>query len=116
MFELVVKRIQIFLEAVPGISEIAYLVNDNPAVVRGWELAKAAAPRLGVKIRRFDVNPRQPADLEKAIATSANQGLGGMVVPADNPFVEQRDLIGAVAARTGRRGWRPIPNWWRRGR
>jgi len=89
--EVVGKRIELLLEAVPGISEIGYLVRaDNPAGVQGWEVAKAAAARLGVKLRRFDVNPYQPADLERAIATVANRRVGAMVVPADQPFLEQR--------------------------
>ena len=88
------------LEAVPGISEIGYLMRaDNPAVTQGWEVAKAAAARLGVKLRRFDVNPYQPADLERAIASGANRRVGAMVVPSDQPLCEQRRLIGALAAK-----------------
>ena len=98
--EVIGKRIEILREAIPGVSEIGYLVRaDNPAGVQGWEVAKAAAPRLGVKLRRFDVNPYQPADLERAIATLANQRVGAMLVPADQPFFEQRGLIGAIAAK-----------------
>jgi ABC-type uncharacterized transport system substrate-binding protein len=70
---------------------------DNPGGVQNWEMANAAASRLGVKIRRFDVKPYQPADLERAVATIANQRLGAMLVPADQSFYQQRDLIGALA-------------------
>src|SRR5882724_1145148 len=98
--EIVVKRVELLLEAVPGISEIGYLVRaDNPGTVQAWEVAKAAAAKLGVKLRRFDVNPFQPADLERAIATVANQRLGAMLVPADQSFYDQRRLIGVVAAK-----------------
>ena len=98
--DVVGKRIQIFLEAVPGISEIGYLVRlDNPGGVQGWEVANAAASRLGVKLRRFDVKPYQPADLERAVATISNQRLGAMLVSADQSFYQQRDLIGALAAK-----------------
>jgi putative ABC transport system substrate-binding protein len=96
--EIVVKRVELLLEAVPGISEIGYLVRaDNPGTVQAWEVAKAAAAKLGVKLRRFDVNPFQPVDLERAIAMVANQRLGAMLVPADQSFYDQRSLIGALA-------------------
>ena len=98
--EVTLKRIEILLGAVPRISDIGYLVRpDNLAGVHGWEMAKAAAPRLGVKLRRFDVNPFQPADLERAISTVSNQRVGAMWVPGDQPFFEQRRLIGALAAK-----------------
>ena len=97
--EVRLKAIQTFLEAVAGISEIGYLVRpDNAVVVQGWQTAvKAVTPRLGVKLRRFDVS--QPGELEKAIATMARERIGGMVVPADDRFTAQRDLIGALAAK-----------------
>jgi putative tryptophan/tyrosine transport system substrate-binding protein len=96
--EIRAKAIQTFLEAVPGISEIGYLVRpDNPGVVQVWREANAMAPQLGVKLRRFDV--RQPAELEKAIATMAQKGIGGMVVAGDNRFTAQRGQIAALAAR-----------------
>jgi len=92
------KAIQTFLEAVPGISEIGYLVRpDNPSVVQGWQVVNAVAPRLGVKLRRFDVT--QPAELETAIATMARERIGAMVVPSDDRLTAQRDLIGALAAK-----------------
>jgi putative ABC transport system substrate-binding protein len=92
------KLIQTFLEAVPGISEIGYLVRpDNPVVVQGWHAAKTAASGLGVKLRRFDVN--QPAELEAAIATMARERIGAMLVPPDDRFTSQRSLIGALAAK-----------------
>jgi ABC-type uncharacterized transport system substrate-binding protein len=98
--EVVVKRIEMLLEAVPGISEIGYLLRANsPAAAQAWGVAGAAAAKLGVKLRRFDVNPFQSADLEKAIATVANQRLGAMLVSADQPFYDQRSLIGALAAK-----------------
>jgi putative tryptophan/tyrosine transport system substrate-binding protein len=98
LIEVPAKAIQTFLEAVPGISEIGYLVRpDNPSVVQGWQAVNAVAPRLGVKLRRFDVS--QPDELERAIATMARERIGGMVVPADDRFTAQRDLIGALAAK-----------------
>jgi putative tryptophan/tyrosine transport system substrate-binding protein len=93
-----VKAIQTFLEAVPGISEIGYLVPpNNPAVRQSWQAVNAVAPRLGVKMRRFDVS--QPAELETVIATAARERIGGLVVPGDERFVSQRGLIGALAAK-----------------
>jgi putative ABC transport system substrate-binding protein len=98
LIEVRAKGIQTFLEAVPGISEIGYLVRpDNPTVVQGWQAVQAVIPRLGVKLRRFDAS--QPAELERAIATMARERIGGMVVPADDRFTSQRGLIGALAAK-----------------
>jgi putative ABC transport system substrate-binding protein len=89
------RAIQTLLEAVPGILEIGYLVKpDNPGVVQGWQEVQVVAPRLGVKLRRFDVSQR--ADLERAIAMMARERIGAMVVPADALFASHRSLIGAL--------------------
>ena len=93
-----VKAIQIFLEAVPGISEIAYLViPDNPASVRGWQTTQVETVKLGVKLRRFDAT--QPAEVERAIATMARERIGALVVAADDRYTVQRGLIGTLAAK-----------------
>jgi len=98
MLEVRARAIQTLLEAVPGISEIGYLVRpDNPAVVQGWQAVKALPLRPGVRLRRFDVS--QAADLERAIAMMARERIGAMVVPADQHFISQRGLIGALAAK-----------------
>ena len=92
------KAIQIFLEAVPGISEIGYfVVPDNPAQVRGLQAIQVEALKLGVKLRRFDAT--QPGEMERAIATIARERIGAMVVPGDDRYAEQRGLIGTVAAK-----------------
>src|SRR5262245_57008367 len=92
------KAIQTFLEAVPGISKIGFLVRpDNPSGVRGWETIKAVPLGPGVSLRRFDVS--QSTDLERVIATMARERIGAMVVSADQHFTSQRVLIGALAAR-----------------
>jgi putative ABC transport system substrate-binding protein len=97
------KTIQTFLEAVPGISEIGYLVPpDNPAAVQGWQAVQVVTPSLGVKLRRFDVS--QPAELEKAIATMARERIGAMMVPADGRYDLHRGLIGTLAAKN-RQPW-----------
>jgi len=93
-----VKAIQIFLEAVPGISEIGFLViPDNPASVRGWQATQVETVKLGVKLRRFDAT--QPGEVERAIATMARERIGAMVVPAFDRYTVQRGLIGTLAAK-----------------
>src|SRR5215470_837479 len=69
----------------------------HPAVVQGWQTNNALAPRLGVKLRRFHVSV--PDGLETAIATMAQERVGGMTVPADDRLNAQRGLIGALAAK-----------------
>jgi len=96
--EMRAKAIQTFLEAVPGISNIGYLVApDNPASVRGWEAGQVVTAPRGVKLRRFDAT--QPREVEKAIATMARERIGAMVVPPEGRFVTQRGLIGTLAAK-----------------
>ena len=90
--------IQIFLEAVPGISEIGYLVLPNsPANVRAWQRAQVEALKLGVKLRRFDAT--QLAEVERAIATMARDRIKAMMVPPDDRFSDQRGPIGTLAAK-----------------
>jgi putative tryptophan/tyrosine transport system substrate-binding protein len=59
--DVVGKRIQIFLEAVPGISEIGVLVRlDNPGGVQNWEMANAAGinrPTCGFTSNRRSFTP-----------------------------------------------------------
>ena len=110
-----VKAIQIFLEAVPGISEIGYLViPGSPANVRAFQAAQVEVLKLGVKLRRFDAT--QPGEVERAIAAMARERVGAMMVPPDDRFASQRGQIGSLAAKHRLRGWRAIPTSSKRGR
>ena len=70
--ELAAKQLQLLKEMVPAISRITVLTTTaTDSGPRAWAVARAAAARLGLVLRRFDVNV--PDDVERALASMIKQ-------------------------------------------
>jgi putative ABC transport system substrate-binding protein len=96
--ELLVKRIEILREAVPGLTRIGYLHNmSNPVAPRQWELLTKAAPTLGVHFQLLDV--RKVDDIEPAFATAVTQRAQALVVGNDTVTHANRRHLVELAAR-----------------
>jgi ABC-type uncharacterized transport system substrate-binding protein len=96
--ELLVKRVEILREAVPGLTRIGYLHNmGNPIAPRQWEELKAAAPSLGIEFRLLDV--RKLDDLEPAFATATAERVHALVVGNDTVTHANRRHFVELAAR-----------------
>ena len=82
------KRLELLKETVLGLSRVAVFWNPhNPAygpILKGLE---AAAPALGVELRRVEV--RVPEDFERAFQDATRQRAGALIVPGD-PLVTNR--------------------------
>jgi putative ABC transport system substrate-binding protein len=82
------KRLELLKETVLGLSRVAVFWNPhNPAygpILKGLE---AAAPALGVELRRVEV--RVPEDFERAFQDAMRQRAGALIVPGD-PLVTNR--------------------------
>jgi len=91
--ELVPKRMQVFKEAIPGLSRMALLVNASvPEGARRYiEIAQTAARPLGVTLQPVEI--RTAADIERAFAMTTQGRLQGMCLTSDGLiYVEQRRL------------------------
>jgi putative ABC transport system substrate-binding protein len=99
--ELLVKRIEILREAVPGLTRIAFLHNlANPTAPRQWEELKTAAPTLGIELRLLDVRDvRNVEDMERVFATAVAQRVHALVVGNDTVTQMNRRLVVELAAR-----------------
>jgi putative tryptophan/tyrosine transport system substrate-binding protein len=96
--ELLGKRLGLLHELVPA-STIAFLVNrTNPAFSESLikSLTELAMARLGVKLLVLDTST--PGDIDRAFATMAAEGVGGLFLGDDVFFNAQREQLVALAA------------------
>jgi putative tryptophan/tyrosine transport system substrate-binding protein len=92
--ELAGKRLELLREVIPGLRNLAVLVNMANAPAGSAELAavEAAARTLDVEITALKV--RTPAEIEPALKT-LNGRAGAVYVVQDPLFIANRDLISA---------------------
>jgi len=70
--ELTAKQLQLLKEMIPGVSRISVITATAwDAGLRAWGAAQVAAPRLGLMLRRVDVNV--PDDIEQAFTSMSRQ-------------------------------------------
>ena len=97
--ELEVKNLELLKEAVPSLSRVAVLWNpDNPVWSPAMRELKAAAPALGFKL--YPVAARDPAELEKALASAVSQRARGLLVVRDMLFIHHGKRIVELAAKS----------------
>jgi len=79
---LTAKRLELFKEAVPNLTEIAFLVNPvYPGVREGLTQTEVAGRALGVRIRAFEV--RDAAEVDSAFAAILRVRPDGLLVMPD---------------------------------
>jgi putative ABC transport system substrate-binding protein len=84
------RRLELLMEAVPGVSRVAVLLNRaSPAAVAQLHETQGAAPALGVEL--LILEPHHPDELEGAFAAMRQAGAGALLVLPD-PFFLQRHL------------------------
>jgi len=94
--ELTAKQLETLRQLVPHISRVAVLWNAaNPAKVGDWQVLRASAPKLGIKLESSEV--RHPPDLSDTFATIRRQHPDAMLILADPLTVSSRDAIVAFA-------------------
>jgi putative ABC transport system substrate-binding protein len=72
------KRLQALKEAVPGMSRVGYLCNCPSRQLGEDAISSADARNVGVQIQYVHVG--DPTGLARALASTANAGIGGLVV------------------------------------
>ena len=91
------KRLEMLRELLPGAKRIALIWNPaTPASVKSKQAAEATALRLGLSVVWFEA--RNPAELQKTLATIPADGLDAMMLLADPVLGFQRPQILAAAA------------------
>jgi putative tryptophan/tyrosine transport system substrate-binding protein len=91
------KRLALFKEAVPRLSQVTLLANPTSATTRRFvEEYRAAAGSLGLTLQ--EVQASKPDDLQAAIAAITE---GGLVVVPDNMLFNERKRIAELALSHG---------------
>jgi putative ABC transport system substrate-binding protein len=96
--ELVMKRVELVKEMVPGIRRIAGLNNlSNPVGKYEWEATKAAALSLGIEPHVLDV--RSSKDLARALDAEIIQRADALLVAIDGVTQAYQSIILDLAAK-----------------
>jgi putative ABC transport system substrate-binding protein len=95
---LVAKRLELLHELVPAANSIAYLADQERAVLDETEIRelRAAARTLGVEL--LVLNARDPSEFEAAFATLAREKAGALLVSGYQFFGLFTDQLVALAA------------------
>jgi putative tryptophan/tyrosine transport system substrate-binding protein len=98
--ELSGKRVEVFKEAVPGITRLAILGNvTNPMSQHSWEETQPATRQLGIEPQLFMV--RGPGELAGAFVAMQRSGASAVIILTDALFNSWRRQIIALAAERG---------------
>jgi putative ABC transport system substrate-binding protein len=94
--ELTPKRIQLLMQAVPGVTRIAALWNArNDTGASQFQEAEAAGRALGIVVDSLDA--RIPDDLGAVMSRAARSGAGAILVLSDTATITHRSEIAAAA-------------------
>jgi putative tryptophan/tyrosine transport system substrate-binding protein len=92
------KWLELLKEVAPQVERIGFMMHpETPAHIRYFKSAEALAPALKVKLVALGVHDAD--EIERAMATFAAEGNGGVIVGPHAVTLTNRDLIVALAAR-----------------
>ena len=95
--ELIGKRLQLFKEAIPGISRVAVLSNPTiPSQALEVKEAKVAAGLLKVQLQLLEA--RAPGDFAGAFSAMAKERADGVIIITSSMFYAERTRIAKLAA------------------
>lgn len=87
--ELEGKRLELFKQAVPKLSQVVALLNPaNPFTTIAWKAMQPAAEALGVQLQPVEV--RGPNDLDRALATIETVRPDGLIIVPDRFLLTYR--------------------------
>jgi putative ABC transport system substrate-binding protein len=92
------KWLEVLKQIAPGMKRVAVL--RDPTIASGigqFGAIQSAAPSLGMEAS--PVNVRDDSEIERALATFAHRGNGGLIVTASPLSLVHRELTVALAAR-----------------
>jgi putative ABC transport system substrate-binding protein len=95
---LIAKRLELVREVVPGVATIAFLMNPtNEAHTSDTSEFETAARTVRQQIILLYASTDQ--EIDAAINTGAQRGIGALIVGGDAFFASRRDHLAALAAR-----------------
>ena len=96
--ELMVKLLDLLMEALPRTRRVGVLWNPtNPVQRISVEAMENTARRLNVEVQRFEA--RAPDEIESAFAAMAKQRVDAVVITQDGIFIQNPGLIADLAAK-----------------
>src|SRR5262245_14940291 len=93
--DIVTKRLGVFREAVPGLSNVALLNDPNATPTRAIEAIRTAAETLGLTTKLAEV--ANPEALEAAFSNLSSTGINGVFVGGSSMFFNERRRIADLA-------------------
>jgi putative ABC transport system substrate-binding protein len=98
--DLIGKRLQILTEIIPGLSQVAPLVNANSQLAASYiESTRAAAANLGLMSQAFTW--RSPEELEQVFAAMKSAGIRAITINPDGWAFTHRQAIAQLALAHG---------------
>jgi ABC transporter substrate binding protein len=91
------KWLELLKQIAPDVTRVAVLGDPTtPTGPAQFGAIQALAPSLRVEVTSF--KPRDPGEIERAVATFARASNGGLILTASGPALVHRDLIVTLAA------------------
>jgi putative tryptophan/tyrosine transport system substrate-binding protein len=98
--ELMAKRLELLKEFVPSMTKIGiFLLRDNPSNTSVLQVMRATANALSVQLQPYEI--RSPGEFENAFAAMRDQQVSAFVVVDHAFFIDNGDLIAALALKHG---------------
>ena len=92
------KWLELLKQIAPGVTQAAVLRDPTQGSgTSEFAVVQAVAPALRVEVT--PINMRDPAEIERAVATFARASNGGLIVTTGGSAIRHRDLIITLAAR-----------------
>ena len=96
--ELSSKRLELLKEAVPRVTQVAYLMNpDNPVAQANLKAMEITSRILKVGLRQSEA--RGPDEFENAFAAMAKQHVDALAISQDAMIISNAGVIGDLAAK-----------------
>jgi putative ABC transport system substrate-binding protein len=92
------KWLELLKEIATGVKRAAIFWDPKlPAGIGQFAIIQSVAPSLGIDV--IPIKPSDPSEIDRAIASFATAGNGGLIVTSYPQAVVQRELIAMAAAR-----------------
>jgi putative ABC transport system substrate-binding protein len=95
---LIAKRLELLRELVPGVATIAFLMNPANKI-RESDAGDLETAARSVRQQIILLNASTDQEIDAAITTAAQRGVGALIVSADPFFNARRDRLAALATR-----------------
>jgi putative tryptophan/tyrosine transport system substrate-binding protein len=95
LIDIVAKRLEVFREAVPGLSNVALLIDRNVTPTGVVEFFRAAAEKLGLTTQLAEV--ANPDALESIFSSLSSTDVNGVFVSGSSMLFNERKRVGDLA-------------------